>query len=340
MRMVKPVRMLWALGIAAVGLLPLAGPASAQSTYATDLSTERGGSILIYPKVIWDGTRDTIIRISNTSNSMAHVHCFFVNGAQQCNETDFDMWLTRQQPTAWVASIGRPFTASGLVPGLIPPVPQGFFGELKCVQVDDSLAPSRANSLTGQATLINAAGDVSEYNALSFQGNPDMGVPGGWDLSLDLTPANPGGAYSACPAVLLFDHFAERAPDMVDPTLLLSTELTLVPCQEDLENQVSSSRVVNFDIVNEFESHFSVPLSFSCYFNAPLVRIGGGANPDRGPFTIGSLLSQSAYSRITSSNGGVIGLAEEFRGGAGAAAFNLVIEGYQAVSDHIILPQP
>jgi len=336
MRMVKPVRMLWALGIAAVGLLPLAGAASAQSTYATDLSTERGGSILVFPKVIWDGTRDTVIKISNTSNSMVHVHCFYVNGAQQCNETDFDFWLTRQQPTIWVASLGRAYLPdAGLFPGLIPPVPQGFEGELKCVQVDEALIPLRGNALTGQANLVDDIGDVSQYNALSFQGNPDMNAIGGdTNMTLDLTPFNQGGTYSACPAVLLFDHFAEGVTDMVADASL-STELTLVPCSEDLENQIPSSRTVNFDIINEFENHFSVGLTFSCWFNEPLNdrRFGGALG-------ISALLTQSAYSRITSSNGGVIGLAEEFRDGTGAAAFNLETEGYQAAPDRIVLPQP
>ncbi|HEX7408476.1 MAG TPA: hypothetical protein VF515_12605, partial [Candidatus Binatia bacterium] len=117
MYMVKPVRVLWVLGIAVVGLLPLAGIASAS---VNDVSTERGGSIIVFPKVVWDGTRDTIIQIGNMSNSMVHAHCFYVNAAPvnpslppsstnppQWNETDFDIWLTRQQPTHWVASLGR-----------------------------------------------------------------------------------------------------------------------------------------------------------------------------------------------------------------------------------------
>lgn len=342
MRMVKPVRMLWALGIAAVGLLALAGPASADLslTYQANLSTERSGSVLIYPKVIWNGTRDTIIRISNTSNSMVHAHCFYVNASQQCNETDFDIWLTRQQPTVWVASLGRTFTIdSGLTPGLIPPVPAGFVGELKCIQVDESLAPLRANSLTGGATLVDRAGDVSQYNALVFQGNPSTDVPmGGPDLVLDMTPSNvAGGSYSACPAVLLFDHFTEGSADLVDSSLLLSTELTLVPCQEDLENQVPSSRTVQFEIFNEFEEPLSTSITLNCYLNSSLGRIVAGAN---NPFTVGALGTNSAYTRITPVNGGVIGMAEEFRNLTGAAAFNLEMEGYQAAPDHIILPQP
>jgi hypothetical protein len=155
MRMVKPVRVLWTLGLAAVVLLPLARVVFAMPQ---DVSIERSGSIIIFPKVVWDGTRDTIIQIANTSNNMVHARCFYVNAAPvnplfppgptnpaQCNETDFDIWLTRQQPTIWVASIGRSASFSvagvrdmidrvgydyGFAPGLIPPVQQGFIGEL------------------------------------------------------------------------------------------------------------------------------------------------------------------------------------------------------------------
>jgi hypothetical protein len=75
---------------------------------------------LVFPRVIADGTRDTIIQISNTSNSMVHAHCFYVNGELTFpdlppgplnpplwTETDFDIWLTKQQPTHWVVSQGR-----------------------------------------------------------------------------------------------------------------------------------------------------------------------------------------------------------------------------------------
>jgi hypothetical protein len=224
---------------------------------------------------------------------------------------------------------------------LIPPVPQGFVGELKCIEYDTALSgPMPSNWLTGGATLVDRAGDVSQYNALSFQGNASNPVGSGdpaVDLPLDMTPTNPGGFYSACPAVLLFDHFVEGATDIVDG-LKLSTELTLVPCQENLENQIPSSRTVDFAIFDEFENQFSTSVTINCYFNRALARISSA-------LTTSTLSTPTAYTRITSKNGGVIGVAEEFRNAVvgvktGAAAFNLVNEGYQAVPDHIILPQP
>lgn len=44
-----------------------------------DITTERSASILVWPKIIANGTRDTIIQITNTSNSMVKAHCFYVN---------------------------------------------------------------------------------------------------------------------------------------------------------------------------------------------------------------------------------------------------------------------
>jgi len=157
---------------------------------SAELTTERSASILVFPKVIANGTRDTIIQITNTSNSMVHAHCFYVNAAPTdpalppdpvlnpplWQEIDFDIWLTKQQPTHWVVSRGRAVNPqdppcdrltdtyecsdSGLDPGRVPPLPEDFVGELKCVEVDASGAPISGNHLKGEASVItlNACG--------------------------------------------------------------------------------------------------------------------------------------------------------------------------------------
>ena len=178
------------VGLMAAALVGLVvGGAQAQVT------TERSSSILVFPKVIANGTRDTVIQITNTSNSMVHAHCFYVNGALTFPEfppgpqnpplwieTDFDIWLTKQQPTHWVVSQGRLVNAAdqpcsnnagvpngqsggffpdggffdcndaGLDPGRVPPVVDYFTGELKCIEVDPSGAPLSGNHLKGEAT--------------------------------------------------------------------------------------------------------------------------------------------------------------------------------------------
>ncbi len=178
-----------------VGLMAAALVGLALSGAQAQVTTERSSSILVFPKVIADGTRDTVIQITNTSNSMVHAHCFYVNGALTFPEfppgaqnpplwieTDFDIWLTKQQPTHWVVSKGRLVNAAdqpcsntasmnfgqsgglfpsggyygcndaGLDPGRVPPVVDYFTGELKCIEVDPSGAPLSGNHLKGEAT--------------------------------------------------------------------------------------------------------------------------------------------------------------------------------------------
>ena len=412
MRMMKRNWGLWMVGVTAVGALLLTGVASADQA---DVSTERSGSVVVFPKVLWDGTRDTIIQLSNTGNPMVFVHCFYINASPQdpfsppsafnppqWNETDFDLLLTKQQPTHWTASEGRPVyffdpfgdDEAGLDPGAIPPVPVGFRGELKCVQVDESGAPFPGNALKGEAHLRNNRGDISEYNAIALQGNPNLsGTDIGTDLQLNMTTGNPGGEYSACPNMLLFNHFADCATDPVLDQLgecesrcvggtsegitcstdancpgsgrclscPVTTTLTLVPCQENLENQVGGRVTVQFEIRDEFETPFSASTTVNCWLDAGLNQISA-------QFKSGPLDTLTAFTRINpvgsllgssgSSQGGVLGVAVETRWDtsspnlrAADAAFNLNTEGNRfdaavdlqgralnGVTDHIVIP--
>ncbi len=129
-----------------VGLAVLA-LAGVRAQAQPEISTTEPGSIVVFPKVIADGTRDTIISLTNTTNMMAYVHCEATNGIGQCvnspdpanqiyycnadedclNVTDpegttlanvgpcdapcqpedFDVVLTAHQPTFWRVSTGR-----------------------------------------------------------------------------------------------------------------------------------------------------------------------------------------------------------------------------------------
>src|SRR5512140_3496583 len=84
------------------------------------VTTVQGASVLVFPRVIVDGTWDTTIQISNGANRPAAAHCYYVNGAPTnpslppgptnpplWMEIDFSIFLVRQQPTHWVASRGR-----------------------------------------------------------------------------------------------------------------------------------------------------------------------------------------------------------------------------------------
>ena len=186
-----------------------------------------------------DGTSDTIIQITNISNNMVHARCFYVNAAPDpvthvpiWQVTDFVIWLTKQQPTHWQVSEGRfedptdncdlnsknqfvpdsDCANAGIDPGAIPPVPENFIGELKCVEVDVSETPIGGNHLKGEATIKTIpTGDASKYNAIGLQGTSNAGSTGN-QLLLDhpIGADDTVGEYDACPNVLLDESLRRR----------------------------------------------------------------------------------------------------------------------------------
>lgn len=233
----------------------------AASTAQGLVTTERGASILAFPKVLADGNSDTIIQITNISNNMVHARCFYVDaqldffGQPIWQVTDFNIWLTKQQPTHWQVSTGRFINPNdscirygeivpsercadaGLDPGAIPPTTEGFIGELKCVEVDVADNPIGGNHLKGEAT-IKTAGDAAKYNAIGIQGTDLAGETGNELLlnqPIDGDGAEPVGQYNACPNVLLLNHFADGA---TDPVILAhglggTCSGSGEPCQQD-----------------------------------------------------------------------------------------------------------
>jgi len=184
-----------------------------------DVATERPGSLLIFPKVVQAENRETVIQLTNTGNMAMTLRCFYLNGQrsvtgrQLCDETDFVLDLTKQQPTHWNVSEGRNVnpldSTTGLDPGFIPPVPPGFTGALLCVSVDAAEKPLQNNSLKGEATIVDVsspnAPDESKYNAIAVQGRA---VGNNNDLDLNDTE------FDACPsaAVVGFTPDAGRDP--------------------------------------------------------------------------------------------------------------------------------
>ncbi len=312
----------------------------AGSAYA-DVTVEKGASILIFPRVVSNGRFDTVIQIANTGNSPVYAQCYYVNGSLQstitgapctipsaacmpiCQETDFIISLTKQQPTHWLASTGRRVDlraafgsdGAGFPPGLVPPVPDDFEGELKCVEVMPDGSPITGNHLKGEATVKlvspteagDAVGDVSKYNAIGILGNPDA------------QPTNPllldGNNYAPCPAKLIVNNFS-TVPGTT------TTELTLVPCSEDFENQVTSPVTVQFLVTNEFEEHFSASTTVNCYLSTELTTIDSPNAPTNSVFSsqvLGSLVAQTEITPVVN-NGAVVGVSELRVIGDGAAA--------------------
>ncbi|MBI4517221.1 MAG: hypothetical protein HY699_15555 [Deltaproteobacteria bacterium] len=346
-----------------------------------DVVTEKPASILVFPKVITTGGIDTVIQISNTTNNMVHARCFYVdarlpewcggieNPLTGClpiwNETDFTIWLTKQQPTHWRVTTGRPMDptdtyipgadGAGIDPGAIPPVPGGFVGELRCVEVMIDGAPVGGNSLKGEAILKGADGDVSKYNAIGIIGSALVGASGN-DLLLNRKRdgSNPG-EYNACPAALLLNHFGDGGAITVAGTALgVTTELTLVPCSANFETQQGGRVTVQFAVYNEYEEKFSASITVNCWKNIVLTDIDSPNNPANSVFSAATLGTDVAHTRITPAdptdgtfNGAVVGVAEVTwvdGGNSARAALNIHTEGDRITDtdggawDHMVLP--
>lgn len=341
MRTAKGLRAI-AMAGSLIGAVVLPALASAQG-----VSTERPGSILIFPKVVNDDA-DTVIQITNTTNSMTYAHCFYVNadevnGAPLWQITDFQIALTRQQPTHWVASQGRrvnPFQdPAGLDPGLVPPVPPGFTGYLTCVETLMDGTPTSANSLIGVATVgrINgtAGGNaMSKYNAVAIPGCLDATGPCG-----DTGEANNGDntlsldnvEYARCPGGLYLNFQSEGGIDLAiagaanNPSVV-STSLSLVPCAMDFQNLEPATTAVRADpIRDEFETlSSSNTVEFDCYFEGPLSSPIFGTGVFTLPTNFGTAILRAPLGTGASP---VVGVANVLRtagdGTSDTAAFNL-----------------
>src|SRR5512134_35200 len=78
MRVQKRNPWLYSLGVVLAAMV-LSG-----SRAGADLTSDRPGSVTIWPKVIADGTRDTLITLTNTRNEEAYAHCEYVQGLGIC----------------------------------------------------------------------------------------------------------------------------------------------------------------------------------------------------------------------------------------------------------------
>ena len=269
----------------------LAGAALAAGVaQAQGVSTERPGSILIFPKVVNDDV-DTVIQVTNTTNQLTYAHCFYVNGDVVNGQplwqvTDFQLVLTRQQPTHWLASEGRAVdptdTDRGIDPGLVPPVVPGFTGFLTCVETASDGTPVSANSLIGTAVVgasTETTAQVSKYNAVAIPGCvSDTGPCGGagsannGDNVLELNNTE----YAQCPGGVYLNFESEGDSDPAidgagNTPSTVSTNVALVPCGLDFENLEPTATRLSAEIRDEFENRTSISaIDVDCYFDAAL----------------------------------------------------------------------
>jgi hypothetical protein len=244
-----------------------------------------------------------------------------------------------------------------------------FVGELKCIEVDKNGVPVAKNDLKGEAEIIQSnAGqiDVEGYNAIGIPA-----IPGSNNGDDTLVLGGPGAEYSACPNILILDHFFDDANDPISGDSV-TTELTLVPCTEDFQHQSVLKVTVQFLVFNEFEQRLSTSRPVTCYDDIKLSNIDtrSSANSIFNAAVMGTLTGQTRIRGVPDSNAqctaplapfpcctgngtgtcngtgansagannALLGLAEEFRAGGGSAAFNLHFNGTRPTSDFIYLP--
>lgn len=322
-----------------------------------------GASVLFFPKVIADGTRDTVIQIANTSNALRHAQCVYtaaqlvdvftgdpcLTPSSSCLplwlQRDFRIRLTRQQPTYWVVSQGRPLdpgdNASGYDPGQIPPATAGFQGELICFEVDASGSPLSGNALIGEATVTTLdGGDSSKYNAVGLRGFDTNNGDSVLCLGGAVDGECPNGAeYDACPAKSSFGLVAQNAEDPVLNTATVRTTVTIVPCAHNFELQLPASVTLGWTVTNEFESRLSGTASVQCWSDLPLSALGTSFS-----FAVlGTTYAQATFAPQPGS--GSVAMVVDERHEIlsdptqfGSAAINVHVEGQDEVGDRIVLP--
>ena len=307
------------------------------------LTTERGASILVFPKVIADGAADTVVQLVNLSDNGVDVDCTYLDGASAgWQALAFSVALGAQRPLHWTAARGRT-AAAGEDPVDIPAAPPSFRGELLCVQVDGTGAPFGGNGLAGQATVADlASGDVAAYTAVGLRGS---GLNDGDDvLCIGGEPSDNclvGAEYDACPAEWILSLPADGAPDpQLGAGASLATHLAVAPCSQNLRDAMPGAVDIEISVFNEMAEQFTGRASVTRWADLSLADVGAQI------FTRGVLGTDFAEARLrpAAGSGGFMLVAETTRatGGSSPAAssvgINLHPSGSGGPSDLIVLP--
>jgi hypothetical protein len=241
---------------------------------------------------------------------------------------DFQFTLTPGQPVGFLASNGLSalpcdptfpgVQCIGDAGGSVRPVPEDpFVGELKCLEVDSDDTPIIANDLKVEATIVTTtvgggvATTAASYNGVGFTAETSgSGAPAD-PICLGTAPlgstADCAATYAPCPNVLHLEHFFDGA--VTELGSVASTELTLVPCSEDLgepADQLDLTVTANMLVYNEFEQRFSTNTRVQCYQSVRLSDIDtqpGTAGDAFSVFSVGVEGTITGQTRITGIQG-------------------------------------
>jgi hypothetical protein len=264
------------VALTAMFLVSLVGVALAGPPVALT-NGEMKASLLVWPKIAvsYDVNRnvieDTIVTIFNDGPGPVYMHCYWMDEYQETD--DFEFEITRFQTVWFKAGDGGGMEGSRAVS--VSPF-QGELGELKCFVVNDDDAPTTRNNFTGTATIFDfVAGTAMGYNAYGFRRSGVDGTPG--VLHLD------GAEYDHCPAYMFGTFMLDGASfyDGKKKVEALPTELTLVPCDQDLrQDRLPIYTKVNFTVWDEDEiAATGAYLCFKCWVDAVLTdppKVSGG----------------------------------------------------------------
>jgi hypothetical protein len=227
---------------------------------------------------------------------------------------------------------------------------------------DNVCLPSKTCSVTGDMCMVDGDCDNDCVTTNICMGGTCK-VTGGTCMGNGNCPNN------FC--ALSKEHCLIQA-DCTDPVFRarVVTNLTLIPCTEDFENQRPqiSKTTAQFLVFNEFEQRFSTSESVQCFEETRLSNIGAGVDNDRSIFSVGvegTLTGQTRIRGVVDQNplfpgqsgNALLGVAEEFRCAGpkyefplcnfvddpeklvSATAKNLHFQGLRPQADFIYLPQ-
>jgi len=357
-----------------IGTLALMVSLAATAAWASTAVSDQAGAIVVYPLVANLSSTDTVIQLSNTSDQPVGAKCYYVNTAGACSvsgspcfasstpspcplpadvcvpgwvETDFHLWLTPQQPLAWLASRGMsrkdlpldgtfrpgPNGASNVGTAIPPFVRSSLFpyglGELKCYAINPDGTPSERNVLKGEAALEDTdSADVGKSNAIGFRA-----IPGANNGDNQLQLGGDGAEYDGCPSVLILDHFFDGATDPVSGREVF-TVLVAIPCTENFVTQAPTRVTAQFLVFNEFEQRFSTSRAIDCWDLLVLSQIDT-PTPSRSIFSVFVSGTLTGQTRIRGVQGGLLAVALEAHNGSSAseAMFNLQYQGQRDSGD-------
>jgi len=348
--------------------------AGAATRAAADVTSDRAAAILVWPDVYVDGTFDTELQLSNTSQEAVLLHCFYENANSHCSntgetcyegddcfdgqaygrclsgwsETDFRVRLTPRQPLGWLASQGVqqfPLNGAGGAVGpdgssnagsRIPPVPEfPFTGVLRCIAINDDATPSDRNVLIGNTTFIQLVQKGLPIDVSKANAIGLQAIEGAVNDDRELVLGGPEPEYNGCPNFLIVNHFFDGVENPVTGDTM-HTELTLVPCSNDYLRQIPGSAVVQYIVYNEFEQRFSTSRSVNCKFQSYLSAIDT-TDPERSIFSAGVAGTIAGQSRLNPLGGGLLGILYEENATTSAEA-NIHYQGDRPDPDVVIIP--